>query len=320
MGIHSYAEAGVDIEKGDRFARFISRFPSPAVAPGIGGFAGGVPLDLSGYREPVLFSCTDGVGTKLLVAQELKQYGTLGIDLVAMSANDLAVCGVMPLVFLDYIGAGRLNEAILQEVVRGIVKGCEQAGCLLAGGETAEMPDMYDNDEFDLAGFCAGVGEKTLLLPQKEKIKPGDLILGIASSGIHSTGLSLARKVLPKTPGVYQELLTPTRIYVSEIKVLLAAGGVKGMAHITGGGLTGNFKRILPPGLAPRFYHNWPVPEIFKKIQAQGISFEEMERVFNLGIGIALAVSPEDGDRLTRSAASAPVPFSLLPIGEIILG
>jgi len=320
MEIHSYSEAGVDIDKGDRFARFISRLESPAVSRGIGGFAGGIPLDVKAYREPILLSATDGVGTKLMVAQKLGKFDTLGIDLVAMSANDLAVCGAFPLSFLDYIGCGKLNETILQEVIRGIVTGCEQAECILAGGETAEMPDMYQGDDFDLAGFCVGVVEKSRMLPRKEAVTPGDIILGIPSTGIHSNGLSLARKVIPQdNRELMEELLTPTKIYVPELKTLLATDKVKGVAHITGGGLEGNFVRILPEELKPRFRRNWPVPRIFTEIQGRGkVEAAEMDRVFNMGIGLAMAAAPEDVPALTAAASAAG--FTLMEIGDIVRG
>jgi phosphoribosylformylglycinamidine cyclo-ligase len=320
MDIKSYADAGVDIDKGERFAEFIGAIKSKAVSPGIGGFAGGVELDLKGYSNPVLLSATDGVGTKLMVAQELGKYDTLGIDLVAMSANDLAVCGAFPLVFLDYIGCGRLNEEILREVIKGIVTGCEQAQCTLAGGETAEMPDLYPGDDFDLAGFCVGLVEKTRMLPRKDQIAAGDVILGMASSGIHSNGLSLARKVIPKTEkNLWEQLLVPTRIYVPELKALLATHRVLGAAHITGGGLTGNLQRVLPPGVTPRFTEDWPVPEIFTAIETRGnIDPSEMERVFNRGIGMALVVKEKDASLLLSLAGENH--FDLSVIGELIGG
>ncbi len=320
MDVNSYAEAGVDIDRGDRFARFIAGIQSKAVSPGIGGFAGGVPLDVKGLKEPVLLSATDGVGTKLIVAQKLKKFDTLGIDLVAMSVNDLAVCGAFPLAFLDYIGCGRLNEEILKDVVQGIITGCEQAQCTLAGGETAEMPDMYPGDEFDLAGFCVGIVDRGKMLPRKEEIKEGDLILGIASSGIHSNGLSLARKVIPETETeLMKELLIPTRIYVSELKSLLATEKIKAAAHITGGGLTGNFLRVLPEGLKPEFNNSWTIPDIFLEISERGkISPVEMERVFNMGIGLAMAVSSGDLELLRDTADESG--FELLTLGKIING
>ena len=211
----SYKEAGVDIEKGDRFASFIGSIRSKAVSSSIGGFAGGLPVDLTKYKKPLLFSCTDGVGTKLMVAMRLKKYDTVGIDLVAMSVNDLIVCGIEPISFLDYIACGRLNESVLKDVIKGVVDGCEQAECVLTGGETAEMPDLYRNDDFDLAGFCVGIGDEAAVLPFKEKMSAGDLLFALPSSGVHSNGLSLARKALSgENDTVWEKLLTPTKIYV----------------------------------------------------------------------------------------------------------
>ena len=304
LDIKSYSEAGVDIEKGDRFASYISSIKSSAVSNAIGGFAGGVELDMSGFRKPVMLSATDGVGTKLIVAQKLKKYDTLGIDLTAMCVNDLAVCGAWPLSFLDYIGCGSLNEGIMKDVIRGIVDGCEQAECILAGGETAEMPDMYKGDDFDLAGFCVGLVEKTEMLPFSDRIKPGDVILGLPSSGIHSNGLSLARKVIPDTDNTLMNmLLEPTVIYVKALKSLISTGKILSAAHITGGGLEGNLVRVLPDTVKPEFNYSWAVPEIFGAIQKKGdIAEAEMRRVFNMGIGIALIVHADDADEVLGKA------------------
>ena len=291
MGL-SYSDAGVDIEKGDRFASFIGNIKSKAVSNSIGGFAGGIEIDTEKYKKPVLLSCTDGVGTKLMVAQKLKKFDTLGIDLVAMCVNDLIVCGASPLVFLDYIGCGRLNEEILKEVVKGIVIGCEQAGCTLAGGETAEMPDMYLENEFDLAGFSVGIVEKSLMLPKLDEVEIGDILIGMPSTGIHSNGLSLARKTIDVNDKENMEkLLTPTKIYVKEIEELLLSEMIIAAAHITGGGLEGNIVRALPDGLLPDLNWDWNIPEIFSIIQKNGnISDKEMQKVFNMGIGMVLIV------------------------------
>ncbi|MBN2509860.1 MAG: phosphoribosylformylglycinamidine cyclo-ligase [Spirochaetales bacterium] len=313
----TYAEAGVDIEKGDRFARFIGSIKSKAVSGSLGGFAGGIEIDTQKYTSPVLMSCTDGVGTKLLVAQTLKTFDTVGIDLVAMSVNDLIVCGAEPLVFLDYIACGGIDEPLLESLIHGIVAGCEDAECTLAGGETAEMPDLYKNGDFDLAGFCVGIVDKENILPKKQKITAGDRIFGLPSSGIHSNGLSLARKVIhdPADP-LYRQLLIPTRIYVKDLKTLLAGGFIKGAAHITGGGLTGNFMRILPEGLVPEFTWDWPVPEIFSVIQERGpVSHDEMRRVFNMGIGVAFVVADEHAEEMKERAASEGI--SILDIGTV---
>lgn len=295
MGL-TYSEAGVDIEKGDRFASFIGNIKSKAVSNSIGGFAGGIEIDTEKYKKPVLLSCTDGVGTKLMVAQKMQKFDTLGIDLVAMCVNDLIVCGASPLVFLDYIGCGKLNEDVLKEVIKGIVEGCEQAGCTLAGGETAEMPDMYSDNEFDLAGFSVGIVEKSLMLPQLDKIESGDVLIGMASVGVHSNGLSLARKTIDENDKKNMELLlTPTKIYVKEVETLLKSEQIIAAAHITGGGLEGNIVRALPEGMKPELNWNWNVPTIFQTIQKNGnISDEEMKKVFNMGIGMTLIIKKDN--------------------------
>ncbi len=299
MGL-TYSEAGVDIEKGDRFASFIGSIKSKAVSNSIGGFAGGIELDTEKYKKPVLLSCTDGVGTKLMVAQKLQKFDTLGIDLVAMCVNDLIVCGASPMVFLDYIGCGKLNEDTLKEVIKGIVAGCEDAGCVLAGGETAEMPDMYDNNEFDLAGFSVGIVEKSKMLPKKELIEKGDILLGLPSNGVHSNGLSLARKTINENDTVNMEkLLIPTKIYVKEIETLLETDFIIAAAHITGGGLEGNIQRVLPEGLKPELNWNWEVPEIFNIIQKNGnVDDLEMKKVFNMGLGMVLVVKKDNAEKL----------------------
>lgn len=296
MPVDSYKKAGVDIGKGDAFADFIRNLPSRAVSKSIGGFAGGVPLDLSGWKEPLLLSTTDGVGTKLLVAKKLGRWDTIGIDLVAMSVNDLAVCGADPLSFLDYIACGSIRESVLQAVIRGVVAGCEESDCALAGGETAEMPDVYGPDDLDLAGFCVGVVEKSSMLPRLDAMAEGDAILGLPSSGIHSNGLSLARKCVGADDlPAWEELLTPTRIYVRELRALRSTGRILAAAHITGSGLVANFERVIPVGLAPRFSWDWPRPPVFDRIQAGGqVPEAEMRSVFNLGVGIAFVVKSAD--------------------------
>lgn len=315
--IKSYKDAGVDIEKGEDFAKFIGQINSPAISNSIGGFAGGLEIDLSKYKEAVLMSCTDGVGTKLLIAQKLNKFDTIGIDLVAMSVNDLIVCGVAPLNFLDYIACGKLNEKILQEIIVGIVEGCEQAECQLSGGETAEMPDLYKGDDFDLAGFANGIGEKSKILPLKDEIKAGNIIYGLPSSGVHSNGLSLARKVFKEDDtNAWEKLLVPTKIYVKEMKKLLAPGYIKAAAHITGGGLESNVERVFPKGLKASFSWDWDEPEIFKMIRANSqIAEEEMRKVFNLGIGVALIVPSEDAVNFEKLAKENNI--KLLKIGVV---
>ncbi len=315
-----YRSAGVDIEKGDRFARFIASLRSPAVSSSIGGFSGGIPLDVSRYKHPLLLSTTDGVGTKLLVAKRLRKYDTIGIDLVAMNVNDLAVCGAQPLTFLDYIACGHLNESLLEDVIRGIVAGCEQAGCTLVGGETAEMPDLYEENDIDLAGFCVGLVEKDEVLPRLQDMQEGDLIYALPSSGIHSNGLSLARKALEKAPdSIWEELLIPTRIYVSELMLLSRSGLLLGAAHITGGGLEGNVLRVLPKTLRPRFFWDWEVPPIFRTIQQEGnIHPEEMRRVFNMGVGIAMIVSRTKEERFLQLTHTHQI--YTFQIGDLVRG
>ena len=315
--MRTYSEAGVDIDRGERFVQFIKGIRSKAVDAGIGGFSSAIPLDALGMRSPVLMTTTDGTGTKLLVAKKLGRYDTIGIDLVAMNVNDLVVCGARPLVFLDYIACGRIDESRMHDVMRGIVMGCEIAGCSLGGGETAEMPDLYGPGDIDLAGFAVGCAEKDSVLPRKAEIRKGDHILGLASSGIHSNGLSLARKVIPESDeAAWREMLTPTRIYVREVLAINATGKLLAAAHITGGGLEGNLQRVIPEGLAPRFDFTWTVPPIFAKIQSLGgIPDEEMRRVFNLGIGIAMIAHPADADALQEAARAAGA--ELLRIGEL---
>jgi phosphoribosylformylglycinamidine cyclo-ligase len=313
-----YTSAGVDIEGGERFARFIMSIKSKAVSSGIGGFSGGIEFDPSGYKNPVLVSTTDGVGTKLLVARRLGKFDTIGIDLVAMSVNDLAVCGVQPLSFLDYIAIGRLDDNLLREIIQGIVAGCGMAGCVLVGGETAEMPDLYSDGEFDLAGFCVGIGEKERMLPRIQDMAAGDLLYAIPSAGIHSNGLSLARRAIAESDEEsWKELLVPTRIYVSELMRLTAQGLITAAAHITGGGLEGNLKRVLAPGLAPRFTWDWKMPRIFPKIaEAGGIAEEEMRRVFNMGVGVAMVV-PKKKEAEFLAAASE---MAVFPLGDLSRG
>ena len=313
----TYSEAGVDIDRGDRFVDFIKSIRSRAVDPGIGGFSAALPIESLGFTSPVLMTTTDGTGTKLLVAKKLDRFDTIGIDLVAMNVNDLIVCGARPVVFLDYIACGRIDETRMHDIMRGIVRGCELAGCSLGGGETAEMPDVYGADDFDLAGFAVGIAEKRAVLPRKSEIRKGDLILGLPSSGIHSNGLSLARKLIPETDAdAWNEMLIPTRIYAEEMRALTDSGRVLAAAHITGGGLLGNLQRVIPKALQPKLTFDWTVPSIFPRIQsAGGVSDEEMRAVFNLGIGIAMIAHPEDRAALRSIAGEKG--FALLDIGVL---
>jgi len=297
----SYRDAGVDIEAGDALIEAIKPFARstlrPEVLAGIGGF--GALCELPGkYKRPVLVSGTDGVGTKLKLAFALQRHGTVGIDLVAMSVNDVLVQGAEPLFFLDYFACGKLDARVAAQVIKGIAEGCTAAGCALIGGETAEMPGMYADGEYDLAGFCVGVVEKERIIDGRA-IMPGDVVLGLGSSGAHSNGYSLIRRIIGEdrlTAQLADSLMAPTRIYVKPVLELAAALRVKGLAHITGGGLVGNVPRILPSGTKAVIRKvSWPRPEIFRWLQSTGnVAEEEMLRVFNCGIGMVIVVPADD--------------------------
>lgn len=296
----SYRDAGVDIDAGDALVEAIKPFAKrtmrPEVLAGIGGFGALCALPAK-YKSPVLVSGTDGVGTKLKLAFKFGRHDGVGIDLVAMSVNDVLVQGAEPLFFLDYFACGKLEPKIATLVIRGIARGCEEAGCALIGGETAEMPGMYPEGEYDLAGFCVGVVEKDRIIDGKS-IKPGDALLGLASSGAHSNGYSLIRRIIgddKPNSDLVDSLMEPTRIYVKPMLKLLAAAPVKGLAHITGGGLVGNVPRILPLGTKAVIYKEaWPRPEIFNWLQKTGnVAEDEMFRVFNCGIGMVVVVAKE---------------------------
>ena len=303
-----YKQAGVNIDEGNKFVKLLTPLVRqtlrPEVLSDIGGFGGLFCLDLKKYRQPVLVSGTDGVGTKLKIAFLLNIYNTIGIDLVAMCVNDVAVVGAEPLFFLDYLSVGKLEAEQSLEVMKGIVEGCKQAGCSLLGGETAEMPAFYQEGEFDIAGFCVGMVEKDKII-NGQAIQPGDPIIGFASSGLHSNGFSLVQKLLLehlKMPlegfvpelkkSLGEELITPTRIYVKSILNLGSQFPIKGMAHITGGGITENVPRILPKGLSAVIQlGSWKIPPIFSLLMKRGgLSEIEMFRVFNMGIGLILVV------------------------------
>jgi phosphoribosylformylglycinamidine cyclo-ligase len=303
----SYRDAGVDIDAGDALVEAIKPFARrtmrPEVLTGIGGF-GALCAIPRRYRKPVLVSGTDGVGTKLKLAFALGRHDTVGIDLVAMSVNDVLVQGAEPLFFLDYFACGKLDIRVAAQVVKGIARGCELAGCALIGGETAEMPGMYPPGEYDLAGFCVGVVERDRIVTGAS-IRPGDALLGLASSGAHSNGYSLIRRIVARArPGraMLDALMRPTRIYVKPVLKLLPSGWVKGMAHITGGGLVGNVPRMLPRGTRAVIHASaWPRPRLFQWLQRQGkVAEDEMFRVFNCGIGMVVAVAAAD---VTRAAA-----------------
>ena len=304
----TYRDAGVDIEAGEslveRIKPLVQKTQRPECLGNIGGFGGLFELPIDRYRRPVLVSGTDGVGTKLKLAVMLDRHDTIGIDLVAMCVNDVLVLGAEPLYFLDYFATGRLSPEHAQSVIAGIASGCEAAGAALIGGETAEMPGMYSPGDYDLAGFCVGVVEKDQIIDGSH-IRAGDQILGLASSGLHSNGYSLARAVLERSSATLDQpigettlgeaLLAPTRIYVRPILALLKAVPIHGIAHITGGGLTGNIPRILPDNCDCRIDTTaWPRSEIFQWLQSEGsIDDTEMLRTFNCGIGLVIIVSSD---------------------------
>jgi phosphoribosylformylglycinamidine cyclo-ligase len=293
----SYRDAGVDIDAGDELVEAIKPFARrtlrPEVLGSIGGFGALCEIPKK-YKHPVLVSGTDGVGTKLKLAFALDRHDTVGIDLVAMSVNDVLVQGAEPLFFLDYFASGKLDLRVGKDVIKGIARGCEMAGCALIGGETAEMPGMYPEGEYDLAGFCVGVVEKERILDGRA-IVPGDALLGIASSGPHSNGYSLIRKILERAKPPFDPL-EPTRIYVKPVLKLLESVPVKGLAHITGGGVVGNVPRILPTGTRAVIRKDaWPRPAAFTWLQQTGnVAEDEMWRVFNCGIGMVAVLSSKD--------------------------
>lgn len=332
----TYRAAGVDIAAGEDAVRRLRPWARttyrPEVLGDIGAFAGFFRVP-RGYRDPVLVASTDGVGSKLRLALLTGRHDTVGIDLVAMGVNDLLVHGAEPLVFLDYIGIHRVVPRTIEAVVRGIAAGCRQAGCALIGGEIAELPDFYAPGEYDLAGFAVGVAERRGLVTGRG-VRPGDVVLGLASSGLHSNGFSLVRRVVfdrlrlsvsDRAPGlgatVGEVLLTPTRIYVRPVLALLRAGvAVRAMAHVTGGGLTGNLPRVLPPGCRAVIDRAaWSVPPVFRWLQAAGrIAEAEMFRVFNMGIGFVLVLPPAAVGPACRVLARWRVPVR--PIGAIRRG
>jgi phosphoribosylformylglycinamidine cyclo-ligase len=325
----SYRDAGVDIDAGDALVEAIKpmakRTMREGVMAGIGGF--GALFEVSKkYKEPVLVSGTDGVGTKLKLAFELNKHDTVGIDLVAMSVNDILVQGAEPLFFLDYFACGKLDVAQATQVVGGIAKGCEQAGCALIGGETAEMPSMYPAGEYDLAGFAVGAVEKSKII-DGSKIVPGDVVLGLASSGAHSNGYSLVRKIIEVAkPDLNADfhgrplkdvLMEPTRIYVKPLLALMESMEVKGMVHITGGGLVENIPRVLADNLTCALDgKSWPLPPLFQWLQQHGgVADAEMHRVFNCGIGMTVIVSKENADAAFAKLQAAGE--TVFRIGEI---
>ncbi len=331
----TYRQAGVDIDAGDDAVRRITPLARATnraeVIGGVGGFASLVGLP-SKYREPVMVSSTDGVGSKLKIACLAGRHDTVGIDLVAMGVNDILVPGAEPLYFLDYISVGRLDPGQIEAIVGGVAEGCRQAGCALVGGEMAEHPDSLPPGEYDLAGFAVGIAERQRLI-DGSKIRPGDVILGLASSGLHSNGYSLVRRIVfdvmklhvtDTLPGtgrlVADELLTPTRIYVRSIQTLLETVEVRGMAHVTGGGVTGNIPRVLPHGCRARLIRSsWSPPAVFETLRQAGrVEDAEMFRTFNMGIGYVVIVPSGDADTAARVLRGAGE--KVTRIGEIVAG
>ena len=346
MGKTTYKDSGVDL---DVYQKSMARLPalmtrthSPRVLKNEGGFAGLFQLDFASslfarnYREPVLLACTDGVGTKLKVATMTGVHNTVGIDLVAMSVNDAICCGAEPLFFLDYVAMSHDDPDVLEQIVEGITAGCLEADCALLGGETAIMPDLYARGDYDLAGFCVGVVERRRLI-DGSSIAPGDLVLGVASAGLHSNGFSLIRKLVFEVAGlgvddhieslgatVGETLLTPTRIYTQPVRAVLQhyrrKSVVHGIAHITGGGLHENLERILPQGVRAEITRDsWDVPPVFGWIAGLGeVDADELDRVLNMGIGLALVVAPFYADSILHQLADCGL--ESWPIGRILEG
>jgi len=327
----TYEEAGVSINKAEELVRRLKK-----KFPDIGGFSGLYPLELDEYENPALVASTDGVGTKLLIARDMKRHNTIGIDLVAMVVNDLVCCGARPLFFLDYFATGRLRLDQAEQVLSGIIEGCRRAGCLLLGGETAEMPGMYSSGKYDLAGFGVGIVEKNKII-DGSKIEPGDLFYSLDSNGLHSNGYSLARKVLVEKVGLHLKgkpeklggclgdiLLKPTLIYSGMIQALVSKIPVKGIANITGGGIAGNLGRILPQNIDAALMADSILKnrgDIFHFIMETGlVSLPEMFRTFNMGVGMIVAISPsdEDGFKSVMETREGDIPYN--KIGRAVGG
>ena len=320
----TYRDAGVDIDEGERLVELIKPAAKSTARPGaeagLGGFAAIFDPKAAGFKDPIFLATTDGVGTKLKIAIESGRHQTVGVDLVAMCVNDLSAQGAEPVMFLDYYATAKLNADEAALVVAGIAEGCRQAGCALAGGETAEMPGMYAKGDYDLAGFAIGAAERGALLPRTDTMAPGDVIVGVASSGCHSNGYSLVRKIVERSglawdaPAPFEKnktlaeaLLVPTRIYAKPLKPLFDGKLVKGLAHITGGGLVENTPRALPEALAADFdWRAWKRPAVFEWLQSTGgVPEEDMRRTFNLGIGLALIVAAANADEVIAKLNAA---------------
>ena len=327
----TYRAAGVDIEAGEALVKRIApgarATRRSGVIGGLGGFGGLFDLRASGYRDPILVAGTDGVGTKLLLAIESGRHDSIGIDLVAMCVNDVVVQGAEPLLFLDYFATGALSVETAAAVVNGVARGCQEAGCALLGGETAEMPGMYAAHHYDLAGFCVGAVERERVLDGSQ-VRAGDVLLGLASSGVHSNGYSLVRAILARgshqldapfgTGTLADALLTPTRIYVKPLLQALATSEIHALAHITGGGLTENIPRVIPAGLSVRIdLHSWRLPALFAWLRDAGqVASAEMLKTFNCGVGMVVVVAPEQVDAV--SAVLSAAGEQLWRIGEVV--
>jgi phosphoribosylformylglycinamidine cyclo-ligase len=333
---YTYARAGVDIAAGNALVKAIGPLARATARPGadvaLGGFGGFFDPKAAGYRDPLLVAANDGVGTKLKLAIDAGRHDGVGIDLVAMCANDLIVQGAEPLFFLDYFASGKLDNAVAERVIAGIAEGCRQAGCALIGGETAEMPGMYAAGDYDLAGFCVGAVERGEALTG-DKVAEGDILLGLASSGVHSNGFSLVRRLAADKgwkldrPALFDQdrllieaLLAPTRIYVKSLLPVIRAGKIHALAHITGGGLLENVPRVLPAGLHAHIGATaWPQPRLMAFLQAQGnIEPGEFARTFNCGIGMVLLVSPDDVNDVTQALVEAGE--TVFTIGHVAAG
>lgn len=320
----TYKSAGVDIDEGERLVSLIAPAAKATARPGaaaaLGGFAAALDLKAAGFSDPIVLATTDGVGTKLKVAIETGRHGGVGVDLVAMCVNDLLAQGAEPLLFLDYYATGKLNADQAASVVRGIAEGCLQAGCALAGGETAEMPGLYREDDYDLAGFALGAAERGALLPRLDAIEAGDALIGLASSGPHSNGYSLIRKVVERSGLAWEApapfapeqdlagaLLTPTRIYVAALLPLIRAGQIKGLAHITGGGLVENTPRALPKHLAPAIdWSAWAPPPVFQWLAEVGQTpAADLRRTYNLGVGMVAVVAAAHAEAVLQALHEA---------------
>lgn len=333
---YTYKDAGVDIDAGNDLVKAIGPMAKSTSRTGadaaLGGFGGLFDLKAAGFSDPILVAANDGVGTKLKVAIEADKHDTVGIDLVAMCVNDLIVQGAEPLFFLDYFATGHLEVEAAKDIIAGIAEGCRQAGCALIGGETAEMPGMYADGDYDLAGFSVGATERGRLLPSEE-LKEGDVLLGIGSNGVHSNGYSLVRRLVDDSDLTYASaapfedgvslgdaLLRPTRIYVKPLLPLIAENKIKALAHITGGGITENLPRVLADHLAAEIdLSAWELPPVFKWLDEIGnIGHEEMLRTFNCGVGMIIAVSAEDAEAATKSLTDAGE--TVIRLGQVVAG